>query len=94
MRKIDEVEQPTSCLNKARAEEPLFVLRGKDPLAPEVVRTWANIAETYGCHEPDKIAEARALADQMDEYRKRVHPEKRHPAEPPEKAANTETAAS
>lgn len=73
MRKIDEIEQPASCLNKARAEEPLFVLRAKDPLAPAVVRTWANNAEATGAHEPEKIAEARALADAMDEYRKRVH---------------------
>jgi hypothetical protein len=94
MRKIDEADEPGSCFNKARAEEPVFVLRAKDPLFPEVVRTWANIAETYGCHEPEKIAEARKLADDADEYRRRVHPEKRHPAEPPEKAANVETAAS
>ena len=63
MRKIDEIEQPASGLNKARAEEPLFVLRAKDPLAPAVVRTWANNAEATGAHEPEKIAEARALAD-------------------------------
>lgn len=75
MRKIDEIEQPTSCLNKSRAEEPLFVLRAKDPLAPAVVRTWANNAETTGAHEPEKIAEARALADAMEEYRTRVHPD-------------------
>lgn len=74
MRKIDEIEQPTSCLNRARAEEPLFVLRAKDPLAAETVRTWASQAETFKTHEPGKIREARAIADAMDEYRTRVHP--------------------
>lgn len=72
MRKIDEIEQPTSCLNKARAEEPLFVLRAKDPLAAGTVRAWANAAEISGQHEPEKIAEARALADNMEQYRHRV----------------------
>jgi hypothetical protein len=73
MRKIDEMEQPTSCLNKARAEEPLFVLRAKDPVAPFAVRAWADVAEARGAHEPAKIAEARALADQMDTYRQQQH---------------------
>lgn len=74
VRKLDEIEQPTSCLNKAAPEEPIFVLRAKDPEAPDTVRTWANNARTRGTHEPEKIAEAFALAEQMDEYRRRVHP--------------------
>lgn len=74
MRKIDEIEQPTSCLNRARAEEPLFVLRAKDRLAAGTVRAWANASEISGEHEPGKIREARAIADAMDEYRTRVHP--------------------
>lgn len=76
MRKIDEIEQPTSCLNKARAEEPLFVLRAKDPEAPDTVRTWANNARTRGTHEPEKIAEAFAAAEAMETYRRENFPEK------------------
>lgn len=74
MRKIDEIEQPGSCLNKARPEEPLFVLRAKDPLAANIVRAWAATAESSGTHEAEKIAEARKLADTMDDYRKNVLP--------------------
>ncbi len=92
MRKIDEVEQPTSCFNKAAPEEPLFVLRAKDRLAANMVRAWAATAENSGTHEPEKIAQARALADQMDEYRKRVHPDPA-PAQAAEPAP-TETAGS
>lgn len=69
MRKVDEMEQPTSCLNKAGGDEPLFVLRAKDPEAPETVRTWASNARTRGTHEPEKIAEAFALADEMVAWR-------------------------
>jgi hypothetical protein len=74
MRKLDEIEQPTSCLNKAAEDEPLFVLRAKDPNAPATVEEWARRAEESGAHEPWKIAEARALAEQMREWRKaRMH---------------------
>lgn len=69
MKKRDEIEQPNSCLNKAADHEPLFVLRGKDAIAPEVVEKWAQRAEELGIHEPRKIAEARALANQMREWR-------------------------
>lgn len=76
MRKLDEMDEPTSCLNKARPEEPLFVLRAKDPEAPDTVRTWANNARTRGTHEPEKIAAAFVLAEEMETYRREHHPEK------------------
>lgn len=37
-----EVENPNSCLNRAQLDEPLFVLRANDPLAPKLVREWAE----------------------------------------------------
>lgn len=70
MRKNAEIMEPRSCLNKALPDEPLFVLRAKDPLAAGTVRAWANAAEITGEHEPGKIAEARAAADDMDKYRR------------------------
>lgn len=72
MKKRDEMEQPTSCLSKAAPDEPIFVLRGKDPIGADVVRTWASKAESEGHHEPAKIAEAREFADEMDAYRERL----------------------
>lgn len=68
-----EMSTPTSCLNKAAPEEPVFVLRAKDRHAAMTVRHWATMAE--GTHEAAKIAEARALADQMEAWRARNHPD-------------------
>lgn len=67
MNKQGELSNPTSCLNKAAAGEPLFVLRAKDPHAPMAVRHWAAMA--HGHHEPEKIDEALALADKMEVWR-------------------------
>jgi hypothetical protein len=69
MKKRDEIEQPSSCLNKAHEDEPVFVLRANDPIAPEAVETWARQAELSGAHEPHKIVEARALAQTMRDWR-------------------------
>jgi len=65
--KRDELWAPTSCLNKAGPEEPIFVLRAKDPLAAMAVRHWATMA--FGRHETAKLKEANQLADQMDAWR-------------------------
>jgi len=49
-------------------EEPLFLLRAQDVLAAGVVRMWADMLEKMGgC--PDTVKDARARADQMDEWR-------------------------
>lgn len=68
MKKRDELTSPTSCFNKAHSDEPVFVLRAKDPLGPQAVRHWATMAD--GVHEPEKIKEAYALADEMEQWRK------------------------
>lgn len=67
MLKRDELRTPTSCLSKAAPDEPIFVLRAKDPLAAQVVRLWADMAD--GIHEKDKTNEARQLAGAMDYWR-------------------------
>jgi hypothetical protein len=61
MLKCQELMQPNSCLNKAGANEPIFVLRANDPCAPQLVRLWAAMAS--GLHEDDKRAEAYAWAE-------------------------------
>lgn len=53
-----------SCLTKAHDDEPIFVLRANDAIAPSTVRSWADIAEGLGTPAP-KIREARDLADRM-----------------------------
>lgn len=67
MLKQAELATPTSCLNKAAPDEPVFVLRAKDPFAAQAVRLWAAMAE--GTHEPDKVHEALKLAETMEEWR-------------------------
>jgi hypothetical protein len=42
MLKRDELTDPESCLNKADAHEPLFVLRANDENAPASVAAWAR----------------------------------------------------
>lgn len=79
MNKQDELRNPRSCLNKAAPFEPVFVLRAKDPLAPQTVRLWANMA--INAHEPGKVDEAMLLADQMEKWRNNEFPAPAEPAE-------------
>lgn len=74
MLKRDEVSNPNSCLNKAADDEPVFVLRGRDALAPQHVRDWAEHAELRGAS-AEKVAEARQLADAMEAYPGRRNPD-------------------
>lgn len=56
-----------SCYNKAAMDEPLFVLRAQDILAPELVREWAHRAKAKGTPQT-KVDEALQLADRMVEW--------------------------
>jgi hypothetical protein len=51
-------------------EEPTFVLRASDKLAPMLVRAWANMTAELGLGRPDALAQARRCALQMDEWRR------------------------
>ena len=80
MRKSDELKGP-SCLTNAADDEPLFVLRANDELAPHMVRIWAEryyaskMGEQYTLpvermkHIAMKYEEALALARMMDEWK-------------------------
>ena len=56
-----------SCLQKAGDDEPIFVLRAQDRIAPMIVRAWAREAQARGCY-PEKVEEAHRLADLMLEW--------------------------
>jgi hypothetical protein len=62
-------EPPSSCLAKAEHDEPLFILRAKDPLAAPLVRQWAQMARNMAQHEPAKADEAIKLAEAMEAWR-------------------------
>ena len=76
MIKHDEVFNANSCLNKAKPDEPIFVLRSTDELAPDIVREWARrYQELKGgvgmtVRQREKWHEAHELADQMEEWRR------------------------
>ena len=51
-------------------DEPIFIIRGRDTVAPEAVRAWAEIAKAYGASV--QIVElARHHADDMEAYQQR-----------------------
>jgi hypothetical protein len=72
--KREELENPDSCLSKAAGNEPLFVLRGQDTLAPLVVEFWAKLAFQKGVPLAKRL-EARRLADQMKRWPERKVPD-------------------
>jgi hypothetical protein len=57
------------CLAQAKPDEPYFVLLGRDPMAGLLVRLWADMREKRG-EDPDKVANARKIADEMDAWAK------------------------
>lgn len=62
------------CLGKAADDEPVFILRGQDVLAADLVERWALEAQQVGCPW-DKVREARELAQQMREWPGRKNPD-------------------
>lgn len=63
-----------TCLQKAADDEPIFVLRAQDRLAPAVVRMWCEMAELMGVA-PEKTREARNLAIRMEAWPTRKYPD-------------------
>jgi hypothetical protein len=66
MIKSEELRDSLSCLNRAGNDEPIFVLRAKDPVAAQTVRLWASMAA--GIHD-EKIEDALLAADNMEVWR-------------------------
>lgn len=69
MQKQEEISNPDSCLNKAADDEPLFVLRAHDRMAPMTVRQWAMRAKAFGSPK-EKIDEAHRIANRMEAWAK------------------------
>ncbi len=60
--------------NKIPDDEPVFLLRGQDPLAADTVRGYAQYCEDAGLEHMAQVCND--WADRMDEYRtnlKRTH---------------------
>ena len=54
-------------------DEPVFLLRGQDKLAPRIVRMYADECERAGCDEKH-VAEIRAHALEMTNWRPKKVP--------------------
>jgi hypothetical protein len=69
MLKRNELSDPTSCLNKARDDEWLFVLLGRDAAAPAAIRAWVSERYRLGLNQPSdlKIVHALEAARKMEE---------------------------
>jgi len=74
MLKRDEVTNANSCLNRARDDEMLFVLLGRDPAAPIAIRAWIN--ERVRCGKNNiadpQITEAMRIATTLDEQHRKI----------------------
>lgn len=68
MTKKENLENPDSCLNRAADDEPIFVLRAKDVLAPRLVACWCQQAMEQDIY-PYKIASALRIAAAMIDWR-------------------------
>lgn len=71
MRKCDELTDSKSCLSKAKDDEWLFVLLGRDAAAPVAVRAWVTERLRLGKNVPgdDQIAEAEAWVAAVERER-------------------------
>jgi len=58
------------CLTKVKEDEPIFVLRAQDELAPRIVQEWAYLAARAGTPKK-KVVEAFHLAEAMMEWQQR-----------------------
>ena len=63
-----------SAVEKADPDEPLFVLRGQDILAPEIVREWAHRLRVSG-GDAAKVIDALNIADRMEEWQVKKLPD-------------------
>lgn len=68
MHKRDELMDAQSCFRRARADELLFVLLGRDVAAPATIRFWCEERVRLGKNQADdaQIAEALAVAREME----------------------------
>lgn len=82
MKKSDELANPRSCINLAAPDEPVFVLRGNDELAPDIVRAWVVTyrsakGQAITPAQERKASEALELAAAMEAWR--YHEASQHP---------------
>jgi hypothetical protein len=70
MKKSRELNDPGSCLNRARDNEIIFVLLARDAAAPAAIRAWAGERMRLGKNRlsDPQILEALSCADAMEAH--------------------------
>jgi len=66
--KLQVIEGP-SCLTRAADDEPVFVLRARDPMAPLAIRAWAEQSLNHNVHETEKVMRALEEATEFEQWR-------------------------
>jgi len=72
MLKHEEALNPQSCFNRAKDNEPVFVLLGRDMAAPAAISTWIAMRRVLGLNTEaldEQIIEAEEAIKQMNEWR-------------------------
>jgi hypothetical protein len=59
------------CYANADPDEPIFILLGRDPMAPSLVEAWA-LARAHNGEESAKVAEAFNCAEAMKQWLERL----------------------
>ena len=72
---IKREELVSGCIAKAADDEPVFVLRAQDKLAPDLVREWAHQAGLFLGAQHPKVIESLKLADLMEQWPTRKYPD-------------------
>lgn len=75
MIKSEELSNPSSSLNKAAPDEPVFVLRAQDALAPSIILQWMSLAREAGTLSVERELEARNCVKQMIAWHKSKLPD-------------------
>jgi|GEM_PF-2505710 len=70
---LDLVKEGKSILNRCKPDEPVFILRAKDLLAPAMVELWIAAGIAFGV-EQEKVEAAKFLAKQMRIWRETNNP--------------------
>lgn len=68
MLKRDEIADPNSAWNRAADDEPLFIVRGTDPLAPKLIEDWSARSVIDALHEDAKIKAAFRFAQYVRQW--------------------------
>ena len=72
MNKAETIEaalRGEGCLGRAADDEPVFVLRAKDPCMAAIIDRWCGLAPEY--HEREKIEQARTEINDVNRWRRK-----------------------